>query len=50
MFTKQIILLRTKYPDGRGGTMGMRSGKQAARYYDYRCAGTWITSASTEIS
>lgn len=28
---KQVIVLRTKYPDGRGGTMGMRLGKVGAQ-------------------
>lgn len=28
---KQVIVLRTKFPDGRGGTMGMRLGKAAAQ-------------------
>lgn len=28
---KQVIILRTKYPDGRGGQMGMRTGKIAAQ-------------------
>ena len=31
MPTKQVIVLRTKYPDGRGGTMGMRLGKVGAQ-------------------
>lgn len=28
---KQVIVLRTKYPDGRGGQMGMRLGKVGAQ-------------------
>lgn len=31
MSIKQVIVLRTKYPDGRGGTMGMRLGKVGAQ-------------------
>lgn len=28
---KQVVILRTKYPDGRGGQMGMRTGKIGAQ-------------------
>lgn len=31
MSIKQVIVLRTKFPDGRGGTMGMRLGKIGAQ-------------------
>ena len=31
MPTKQVIVLRTKYPDGRGGTQGIRLGKCGAQ-------------------
>jgi peptidyl-tRNA hydrolase len=31
MPTKQVIVLRTRYPDGRGGQMGMRFGKSGAQ-------------------
>jgi PTH2 family peptidyl-tRNA hydrolase len=29
--TKQVIVIRYKYPDGKGGTMGMRTGKLIAQ-------------------
>lgn len=28
---KQVIVVRTKFPDGKGGTFGMRTGKLAAQ-------------------
>ena len=31
MAIKQVIVVRTKYPDGRGGFFGMRMGKMAAQ-------------------
>lgn len=31
MSIKQVIVLRTKYPDGRGGTQGVRLGKNGAQ-------------------
>jgi PTH2 family peptidyl-tRNA hydrolase len=31
MRTKQVIVIRYKYPDGKGGTMGMRTGKLIAQ-------------------
>lgn len=45
---KQVILLRTKYPDGKGGTKGIRLGKAAAQvahasmkvFFDRKTEGT----------
>lgn len=31
MSTKQVIVMRCKYPDGKGGTTGLRKGKMIAQ-------------------
>lgn len=31
MSTKQVIVMRTKFPDGKGGTKGIRRGKEIAQ-------------------
>jgi PTH2 family peptidyl-tRNA hydrolase len=31
MKTKQVIVMRYKYPDGKGGTVGLRTGKYIAQ-------------------
>ena len=41
MNTKQVIVLRTRYPDNHGGTAGLRLGKSAAQVS--HAAMAWLT-------